>query len=337
MRVMHLIVAALSVFVAAGGNAAWADPPLNIRMGWVVAPPELVPVLFAQDGVAKHLNQSYTFEATHFQGTPAMITALAADQLDIVPFTYPTLGTAIENAGMSDVRILIDEFQDGVPGYFTEPYMVLKDSGIHKVEDLKGKVIATNAIGSGVDIAMRVMLKKHGLIDQRDYSVVEVSFPNMKSMLLSGKTSLIIATVQTAFDPEMADKARILFTEREAVGPTEFSFWAARTGYIQAHRAVLVDFLEDSLRALRWYLDPKNHDQAVQIMADFIKQPPERFAGWFMTKKDQYRNPDGLLNLTALQHNLDAAQEMGFLKDKIDVTQYTDLSLVKEAAARLKH
>ena len=41
-------------------------------------------------------------------------------------------------------------------------------------------------------------------------------------------------------------------------------------------------------------------------------------------------------NLDALQRNVDTTQELGFVKHKIDVKKYADLSLVKEAAARLK-
>ena len=325
----------LVVLLLALAGAARADEPLKLRMGWVVTPPELLPVIFAQPGVAVHLGKSYTYEAGHFQGTPPMITALAAGQLDIVPFTYPTFATAIQNADMGDLRIIADEFQDGAPGYFTEPFMVLKASNIAKVEDLKGKVLATNLVGSGVDIAMRAMLKKHGL-GPNDYTVVEVAFPNMKSVLLAGKVDLITASIVTAYDPELNEKARPLFYARDAVGRTQFSFLAARASFIKAHRAVLVDFLEDYLRAVRWYLDPKNHDAAVRSLADFTKLPPERFSSWIFSKKDQYRNPDGLPDLAALQRNLDTQKDIGYLKNRLEVVKYVDLSLVKEAAARLK-
>src|SRR6267154_2412325 len=68
-------------------------------------------------------------------------------------------------------------------GHYTNQFFVLKDSPIQKVADLKGKVVATNAVGSAVDIAMRAMLRKHGLEDKRDYTVVEAPFPTMKAML----------------------------------------------------------------------------------------------------------------------------------------------------------
>jgi hypothetical protein len=41
-------------------------------------------------------------------------------------------------------------------------------------------------------------------------------------------------------------------------------------------------------------------------------------------------------NVDALQANLDMQQQMGFLKAKIDVKKHLDLSLVQEAAKRLK-
>jgi sulfonate transport system substrate-binding protein len=85
---------------------------------------------------------------------------------------------------------------------------------------------------------------------------------------------------------------------------------------------------------VRWYLDPANHEEVAKIAAKITKAPPERF-GWLFTKQDAYRDPDLLPNLDALQKNIDATQKLGFIKQPIDIQKYTDLSLVKEAMARL--
>jgi NitT/TauT family transport system substrate-binding protein len=66
------------------------------------------------------------------------------------------------------------------------------------------------------------------------------------------------------------------------------------------------------------------------------KTPPQVWAGWAFTNKDYYRDPNMIPNLKALQANMDLQRELGFLKTKIDVNKYTDLSIVKEAAARVK-
>jgi ABC-type nitrate/sulfonate/bicarbonate transport system substrate-binding protein len=332
-RAICLLLAA--ILLLAQGEARAADP-VPIRIGYVVTPPELQPVLFARPEVTKHLGKSYTMEPVHFKSTPVMITALAAGELDVAALTFASFGTAIVNARMTDLRIIADEFQDGVEGYFTEPYLVRRDSGINSVEDLKGKVIASNGIGSGVDMAMRAMLRRHGLEDKHDYSVVEVQFPNMKAVLMERKVDMIVVPAAFAHDPELDKAVRVLFTQREAMGPTQFALWTARTPFLEKNRAAVVDFLEDALRAMHWYLEPANHAAAVGIIADFTHLPAARFDGWFLTHKDQYRDPDGLPNLTALQHNLDTQHELGFLKATVAADDYVDLSLIKEAGQRLR-
>ena len=93
--------------------------------------------------------------------------------------------------------------------------------------------------------------------------------------------------------------------------------------------------MEDSLRIVRWYLDPANHKDVEEICARITKQPAERFA-WVMTDKDQYRDRNMLPNLPALQRNIDLVRDLGFTKASFDVKKYTDLSIVEEAAKRLK-
>ena len=90
--------------------------------------------------------------------------------------------------------------------------------------------------------------------------------------------------------------------------------WTARTGFIAQNRAALVDFLEDSVRAIRWYTDPKNHEEAVAIVARLNNAPPAR-VDWAFTGRDQYRDPNGMPNIGALQSNLQQQKAVGLLND----------------------
>ena len=274
-------------------------------------------------------------EPVRFAGTPPMITALANNELEISNLAFSTLGIAIENAGLSDLRIVADEFQDGVAGYYSQEYMVLKDSPIQKVEDLKGKVVATNAAGSAVDVAMKAMLHKHGLEPNRDYTVIEAPFPAMKAMLAEHKVDIIPAVVPFSYDPELRNMARDLFVQKDAIGITDMIVWTARKPFIDKNRAALVDFFEDTLIITHWYLDPKNHAETMEIAGRVTKRPPQAF-DWLFTNKDCYHDPDMLPNLAALQKNVDLTQELGFVKGKVDVKAYADLSMIQEAAKRLK-
>jgi NitT/TauT family transport system substrate-binding protein len=319
-----------------GATAAQSQQPIKIRAAWVAPVTNLASILEEKKDIARHAGKSYVFEPVRYAGTPPMVTALANNELEISNLAYSTLAIAIRNAGMDDLRVIADEFRDGVEGYYSQEYMVLADGPIKKVEDLKGKVIATNAAGSAVDVATRAMLRKFGLEDKRDYTVVEAPFPTLRAMLAEKKVDLIPAVLPFSLDPELRKIGRTLFIQREAIGVTQMIVWAARKPFIDKNRAALVDFMEDSLRITRWYLDPKNHNEAMQIAARVTKQPAERF-DWIFTKKDAYRDPNMLPDLAALQRNVDMTRDLNFVRGgTIDVKKYSDLSLVEEAAKRLR-
>src|SRR6202790_5154583 len=338
-RSIMALTAATSILIAAatsiGISAAQAADPVKIRLSYVVPIANWTFMLMEKKDLARNLGKSYQLEITRFAGTPPMITAVAAGELDIANLTYPTLPIAIQNAGMDDLRVISDDFQDGNAGYYSNEYMVLADGPIKQVEDLKGKVVASNAVGSAVDIAMRAMLRKHGLEDKRDYTVVEAQFPAMQAMLAEKKADLVSTALPFALDPELKKISRTLFTTKDAVGVSQFSIWAARKGFIDKNRAALVDFRDDSLRIVHGYLDPANHQEVMELCARITKQPAERFA-WVYTTKDNYRDPNMLPDLAALQRNVDLTRDLGFIKSSFDVNKFADLSLVQEAAKRLR-
>jgi NitT/TauT family transport system substrate-binding protein len=334
MRSLKLVLAALTASVAFGASSVRAEP-VKIRMAWVAPVSNWGSVVLEKKDLARHLGKTYTLEALRFAGTPPMITAIANSELEVSNIAYSTFPLAVENAGMSDLRIIADEFQDGVDGYATNAFNVLTDGPIKKVEDLKGQVIATNAVGSAVDIASRAMLHKHGLEDKRDYTTVEAPFPTMKAMLKERKAALVPSILPFQFDPEMKKISRPLFSSRDAIGISQFIVWVARKSFIDKNRAAMVDFMEDMMRIEHWFLDPKNHADVEQIAAKITKLPPERFF-WSFTKQDYHHSLDMLPNLDALQSNINLTHELGFIKAPLDVRKYTDLSLAKEAAARLK-
>ncbi|HEV2573986.1 MAG TPA: ABC transporter substrate-binding protein [Beijerinckiaceae bacterium] len=313
---------------------AQAQAPVKIRVAWVVPIANLPSLLMVKPELMRNNGKSYVFEPVRFQGTPPMITALATGELDIADFAYSSLALAIQNAGMSDLKVIADESRDGYADYYTAPYFVLKDGPIQTVKDLKGKSVASVGAGSAVDIALRAMLRKNGLEDKRDYNVVEAGFPNMAAMLTSKKVDLISSVLPFSLDPELQKVARPLFTIRDAIGPAQLVVWAAREPFLTKNRAAVLDFLEDSIRVQQWLVDPKNRAEVLQLAGKVANQPPERLSSWLFTKADNYRDPNLVPDIKALQSNIDVQSELGFLKGKIDISKYVDLSLVQEAAKR---
>jgi len=332
MRLLRSLPLLIAGLLLAGMARA---EPVKIRLAYVVPVANWAPLFEAKKDLAKHWGKSYVMEAVRFQGTPPMITALANNEIEIGDLAYSSFGLAVQNAGLDDLRVIGDEFQDGAPGRYSNQFFVRKDSGINRIEDLKGKVIAINAIGSGVDIAMRAALKKHGLIDRKDYTVIEAPFPTMAALLKDKKADLISAVLPFSLNPMLKQEGRVLFDQTEGIGRSQFVFWAARKPFLDKNRAAMVDFMEDMIRIERWYLDPKNHDEVAKIASSFLKVPPERF-GWLFTQQDYYRDPDAKPDLGALQRNVDICADLGIFKAKFDVKKYSDLSIVEEAAKRVR-
>lgn len=117
MRFARLALLALAL-LPPGLGPATAEPE-HLRIGWMVAGADLATLMFAKPGLAVHAGKSYVPELIHFQGTPTELTALATGDLDIAALAYSTFALGIVNAGMQDLRIIADEFQDGVAGYHT--------------------------------------------------------------------------------------------------------------------------------------------------------------------------------------------------------------------------
>ncbi len=333
-KVAWFAAAALFAFASTGASAE----PYKIRMGYVQLPGHLGPILF-QDfaplrAVMKHYGKSYVVDAIRFRGTTPAIQAMAAKEIDITTQSPSAFVLMVQNAKL-DIKVVADTFHDNGKTHWTSPFMVLKDSGIDKVADLKGKRVASNAIGSASDTAMRRMLKKHS-VDDKDINTIETAFGNMPAMLLQKKVDMIVVLPQfTRLLEKDKDKVKSLFTIRDSVGAQQTIMWVARSDVLKAQEAAWKDFFEDYMRALRFVLDPKNHEDALKAVIQYTKQSRES-VDYAFTDTDYYRSPDMLPDVPGIQRGIEQAVEAGVLKEPLkNLDNYIDLSFVKEAKKRV--
>jgi sulfonate transport system substrate-binding protein len=313
-----------------------AADPLQIRIGWATTPTHIQPLIDElqkrHPEIFQHFGKTYVAEGLRFNGSTPQIQALAIKELEIAAFGPSAVALAVNNAQL-DMRVVGDVFQDGRPGFATVHYAVLADGPVHKVEDLKGRRVASNAIGSFGDSTMRVMLHKHGVTDL-DVTTIEVNFGNMPAMLEAQKVDLINLVPQ--FNAYLTNgKFRVLFTAHDAQGISQAQVWAMRADFIKDHRPELIDFFEDHIRALRWFLEPENHVEAVAIAQSVTKAHTED-VDYVFTANDSYRSPDALPDIPATQKAIDNDLSLGIIPKGITIApQYVDLSLAEEAKRRV--
>jgi len=335
MAKIRRATAALFVIALAAAIPAHADP-VTIRIGWQAPPDKFLPMVANMSKVVPHNGHSYRVELIRFGASSAQITALATDQIDLASYGYSSFALAVENANLKDLRVVLDSGQDGVPGYFSAEFAVLKSSGITTIEGLKGKVLVANGPGSSGDIAIREMMRRHGMEDKRDYTLISGPSNNQFPMLAERKADLVTISRTQATDPKVLAAISVLFRARDAFnGVTQWALYAARAGFLAKHRAAFQDFIDDTIRVTRWEFDPRHREEAIELLAKFTKRPAEVYRDYAFTRHDIYQDLDGKPDVAALQSNVDIMHGLGFLKAALDVKPYIDLSFVDSAASRL--
>jgi sulfonate transport system substrate-binding protein len=332
IRAAQLLVVLAGIFHTTNSNAQ----PVKLRIAWSAMPGHLIPVLYkAKPEILKHYGKTYVVEPIRFNGSAPQLTAVAAGEIDIATLAPANFVLGVRNARLN-LRVVGDLLQDAA-GWHSEEFVAPVDANINSVADLKGKRIATNAIGSAMDTGLRAMLRKSGLDPNRDVTMLEVAFPNMPAMLEEKKVDF--AAMQQPFSTRLlaTGKYKVLFRNFDAMGGnTQGPFLASRAETIEKNREVLKDYFEDHVRALRWFLAPENRAEAQKIIADFMKVPPEQLK-YVFTNADYFRDPWARPNVEGIQRAIDVAVDVGMLKQGLTVApDYVDLSFVDEAKRRIE-
>jgi len=324
--------------VGALGRAASADP-VKIRADWNIVPGQFAPLIptlpqYAPD-VYRHYGKSYVVEPLHMQGGGATLTALAVGETDLSTLSPQALVLGIVNAKLQ-LRVIGQQMSSEVPGYLRTFFWV-HGSQIKTIEDLKGKTIGVSVRGSNVSSAAEMIMANHGFSEPRDYQIVEIAFPSQFAALEAHKIDAAILVTPFHLMAKKDPDLKPIFSVGDAFGPVETLMWLAKADFVEKNRAALVDMLEDNMRMRRWMTDPKTHMDAVKQLADISKLPVEQFADWVYTHGDYYYDPHAMIDAVRLQKNVNTMKEAGIVPAAIDVGPYVDMSLAKEAAARLEN
>ena len=320
--------------VALGVSTTAIAEPVKIKIQWSVAPAHITPLIpQAPKEIYKHYGKSYVVVPVRMRGSGPALQGIAANEINFGGMSIQALARGINKAKL-DLKVIAQVMSGGVEGYSATGFYARKGD-IAKIEGLKGKVIAVNALGSSIDAAVQAQLGRLGWKPGRDYQVAEVRFSAMLPALLSKRVDL--APLLTPFELMALRKGGVakIFTMRQALGATETLQWIGKADWIGKNRAALVDFLEDNIRLRKWLYNPSNRGQVLATLSKVTKRPAKNYASWAFTKKDSYREPNGLTNVPRMQKNVDDLVKLGVLKDGLNVKNHVDLSMVKEAANRI--
>jgi len=326
-------LAAGAVALIGAPHVARAAPTLiRYSTGGGIGPNEMETVVFLdwmKANVLKQHGKSYELTMTFTRGSPEAASLLAAGQVDMGMLAFSTFATTMVKGAVPDgLTIVGDGYQDGKPGNTSNTFFVLKDSPIQGPADLKGKKIGINAFGSAVDLALRVWLKSKQLDPKRDVQVVEIAFGNMAAALREKRIDCGVLVLPFKATEEAKGDLRGLFTGGDALGQHAVTIKVVNKAFAAKNKDAVRGFLADYITGLNWFYDPANRARAIEITAEFTKQPKEALDSYFLTPRDYYRDRNGCLTVAAVQNPIDAMAREGLLDGKVDVKANLDLSFL---------
>jgi ABC-type nitrate/sulfonate/bicarbonate transport system substrate-binding protein len=211
-------------------------------------------------------------------------------------------------------------------------FALREDSPIKSVKELKGKVVAVNAIGGATDMAVRLALVQAGLVPDKDVRIIEASLGAMPALVKQGKIDVGSFNAPVWAIAQKQGGFRTLFRQADTLGDQQFLLYAARTDFVEKNRQALVAYYQDYIVGLKAVLDPKNRERVLKIVSELADSPVATFSDWaLLPGKDYFHDPNGSINVKALQNNIDTLHKSGLIKETLEVAPHIDNSLVDAA------
>lgn len=148
----------------------WKDPKTLVFTYTPVEDPAVYKDAFAD--FQKYLEEATGKRVIYYtvQSNAAEVEAMRSGRLHIAGFSTGPTGFAVNLAGY--VPIGVKGYEDSFQGY-NLIVVTKKDSGINKLEDIKGKRIAhTSASSNSGNLAPRAIFPQYGITPDKDYTVV---------------------------------------------------------------------------------------------------------------------------------------------------------------------
>jgi NitT/TauT family transport system substrate-binding protein len=155
---------------------------------------------------------------------------------------------------------------------------VAASSPIRTAKDLAGKTIAVDVLGGLPHLAGKAWIDANGG-DSKLVKYVELGFPEMEASVTAGRIDA--ASINLSVDPTVGkpgDPLRTLAVVYDAVAPRfASSVWFSTTGWTAQHPDAARTFAAVMRQAAVWA--NAHHHESAQILAKYIKQPPEQIEG----------------------------------------------------------
>jgi len=221
----------------------------------------------------------------------------------------------------------------------------LYDQGVKSMTDfakLKGKKIGVGALGSINQYNMAQALLKAGLDPAKDVQwVVNVSQPDLMKMLGQGQVDATDLAWQFGVFAQQNKWGPIVATGDQMVPGAAIGMFVVRKDFLDKNRDVVIRFAMAYLHAAKEFnaaaAEPDKHSDIVELLAkNTALNKPELVKG--IAPNWSYVNEDGMPLVDSILEMQDfwGGKYFNFVEKKVPREQLFDLTIAKEATARLE-
>lgn len=199
-------------------------------------------------------------------------------------------------------------------------------------EDLRGTLIGSQTLTSGITFVLRRVLKAKGLEYPRDYKLISFGGggPEIFAALSAGQIAAAPLAPPLNFAVEESG-FNLIGWYRDVLPNYQLNVYVAERSWAEKHRPVLVRFMKAIVLAKRWLYE--NKEPAIDLLSKELKlKPGHASKGWEYYTANHIWHPDSEINMEGLQNALQVYGEQTQAKGPLPTpAKYVDQSYLKEA------
>jgi NitT/TauT family transport system substrate-binding protein len=275
--------------------------------------------------IQEHMSGSGGFEPIRFNGWPELKEAFLSKYTDAT-FILAPLAMRLREDGIP-IKIVYLGHRDGTA------LMVHKDSGILRIEDLRGKRVAVPNRYSNQRLLLYKVLKERGL-SFTDIDLVELAPPDMPAALYSRAVDAISSGEPFMGQTELDGYGRILYLTKDVWPGFISCVLAVRDEVIQKDRAKIQALVDGIAKSGVW-LDKTmdNRMQAAQFVSKHYYHQDPRLLEFVLSKPpDRVKYTNLNVRRADFEEIAGLARESGIMAGTVRFEDYADASFVPDSA-----
>jgi len=209
--------------------------------------------------------------------------------------------------------------------------------GINDYRDLKGKLLAADAVTTGYAVVAMAILKKHGLEWKRDYEVK--SFGNTTARADAMSRGDASGAMMSMPDEEIQKRGfKVLAQAQDYVKHYARGLGATRRVWANANEDLIVRFNRAMIRATDWLQNPKNKDEVIQLLLGETKNNKGRAEAMYAATLSPTMGltPRSRIDMEGIRTVLELREVAGLMKPPVPKPEkYVDERFYKKALATL--